>query len=68
MLYGANEEAKKNLSAKRRKKGRFYFRSRPGGIISFWPPAPIWQTVFFRLARSMVHLEKDQGKIPFSLG
>jgi len=67
LLHGANEEAKK-ISLQKTKDGKVLFSVEARG--NYQLPAPSAQLAdrVFSLARSMVHLEKDQGKIPFSLG
>jgi hypothetical protein len=67
LLYGANEEAKK-ISLQKSKEGKVLFSVEARGNYQLLPPSvPLAERVF-SLARSMVHLDKDRGKIPFSLG
>jgi hypothetical protein len=67
LLYGANEEAQK-ISLQKSKEGKVLFSVEARG--NYQLPAPSGQLAerVFTLARSMVHLDRDQGQIPFSLG
>ncbi|KPK84798.1 MAG: hypothetical protein AMJ94_19780 [Deltaproteobacteria bacterium SM23_61] len=67
LLYGANEEAKK-ISLQKSKEGKVLLSVEARG--NYRLPAPSAQLAerVFSLARSMVHLDEDQGKVPFSLG
>jgi hypothetical protein len=67
LLYGANEEAKK-ISLQKAKDGKVLFSVEARGNYQLLAPSAQLADRVFSLARSMVHLEKDQGKIPFSLG
>jgi hypothetical protein len=67
LLYGANEEAKK-ISLQKTKEGKVHFSVEARGNYQLLAPSAQLADRVFSLARSMVHLEKDQGKIPFSLG
>jgi len=67
LLYGANEEAKK-ISLQKSKEGKVLFSVEARGNYQLLAPSAHLADRVFSLARSMVHLDKDQGKIPFSLG
>jgi hypothetical protein len=67
MLYGANEEAKK-ISLQKSKEGKVSFSVEARGNYQLLAPGAQMADRVFSLARSMVHLDKEQGKIPFSLG
>ena len=67
MLYGANEEAKK-ISLQKSNQGKVLFSVEARGNYQLIPPSGHLADKIFSVARSMVHLDKDQGKIPFSLG
>jgi hypothetical protein len=67
LLYGANEEAKK-ISLQKSKQGKVLFSVEARGNYQIVPPSGHLADKIFSVARSMVHLDKDQGKIPFSLG
>ena len=67
LLYGANEEAKK-ISLQKTKDGKVLFSVEARGNYQLLAPSAQLADRVFSLARSMVHLETDQGKIPFSLG
>jgi hypothetical protein len=67
LLYGANEEAKK-ISLQKSKEGKVLFSVEARGNYQLFPPSATLADRVFSLARSMVHLDKDRGKIPFSLG
>lgn len=67
MLYGANEEAKK-ISIKKSKEGKVSFSVEARGTYQLPAPDSALADRIFSLARSMVHLDKDQGKISLSLG
>jgi len=67
LLYGANEEAKR-ISLQRSKEGKVLLSVEARG--SYQLPAPSAQVAdrIFSIARSITHIEKDQGKSLFSLG
>ena len=67
MLYGANEEAKK-ISMQKSKEGKVSFSVEARGTYQLPAPDSSLADRIFSLARSMVHLDKDQGKISLSLG
>src|SRR5512136_1362578 len=67
LLYGANEEANK-ISLQKSNQGKVLFSVEARGNYQLIPPSGHLADKIFSVARSMVHLDKDQGKIPFSLG
>ena len=67
LLFGANEEAKK-ISLQKTKDGKVLFSVEARGNYQLPAPRAHLADRVFSLARSMVHLDQDQGKIPFSLG
>ena len=67
MLYGANEEAKK-ISMQKSKEGKVSLSVEARGKYQLPAPDSALADRIFTLARSMVHLDKDKGKIPLSLG
>ena len=67
LLYGANEEAKK-ISLQKAKDGKVSFSVEARGNYQLVAPSGQLADRVFTLARSMVHMDKDQGQIPFSLG
>jgi len=67
LLYGANEEVKK-ISLQKSKEGKVLFSVEARGNYQLLAPSAQLAEGVFSLARSMVHLDKDQGRIPFSLG
>ena len=67
VLYGANEEAKKILLQKSTE-GKVLFSVEVRGNYQLFALGAVLAERIFSLARSMVHLDKDQGKIPLSLG
>jgi hypothetical protein len=67
MLYGANEEAKK-ISLQKSKEGKVSFSVEARGNYQLPAPGSALTDRILYLARSLVHMDKDQGKIPLSLG
>lgn len=67
LLYGANEEAKK-ISLQKSNQGKVLFSVEARGNYQLTPPSEHMADKVFSVARSMVYLDKDEGKIPFSLG
>ncbi len=67
LLYGANEEARK-ISLQKSREGKVLFSVEARGNYQLPPPAPHLAERIFSVARSLVHLDQDRGKIPFSLG
>ena len=67
MLYGANEEAKK-ISLQKSKEAKVLFSVEARGKYQLPAPGSALTDRIFYLARSLAHVEKDQSKIPLSLG
>ena len=67
ILYGATQEIKK-FSLQKRKEGRVLFSVEGKGSYQLPPPAPEIADRIFSITRSIMHLEEDQGTMPFSLG
>jgi hypothetical protein len=67
LLYGANEEARK-ISLQKSKEGKVLLSVEARGNYQLPAPAAPLAEKIFSVARSMVHLDEDRGKIPFSLG
>ncbi len=67
LLYGANEEAKK-ISLQRSKEGRVSLAVDARGNYQLPPPSAEVADRVFSIARSIIHIDKDQGKSPLSLG
>ena len=66
-LYGANEEAKK-ISLQKSKEGKVVFSVEARGNYQLPPPSAQMADRVFSIVRSIAHIDKDQGKIPLSLG
>ena len=67
LLYGANEEANR-ISLQRSQEGKVLFSVEARGNYQLPPPSgPLAERVI-AIARSIVHLDKDQGKSLLSLG
>jgi hypothetical protein len=67
LLYGANEEAKK-ISLQRSKEGKVSLAVEARGNYQLPPPNAEVADRVFSIARSITHIDKDQGKSPLSLG
>jgi len=67
LLYGANEEAKK-ISLQRSKEGKVSLAVDARGNYQLPPPGAKLADRVFSIARSITHIDKDQGKSPLSLG
>ena len=67
LLYGANEEAKR-ISLQRSKEGKVLFSVEARGNYQLHPPSAPMADRVFSIARSITHIDKDQGKSPLSLG
>jgi hypothetical protein len=67
ILYGATQEIK-NFSLKKGRDGKVLFSVEGKGSYQLPPPRPQIADRIFSIARSIMHLEKDQGALPFSLG
>jgi hypothetical protein len=67
ILYGATQEIKK-FSLKKGKDGKVLFSAEGKGAYQLPAPRPQVADRIFSIARSIMHLEEDQGTLPFSLG
>jgi hypothetical protein len=67
ILYGANEDAKK-ITLQRSGEGKSLFSVEARGNYQLPPPSAQVADRIFSIARSITHLDKDQGKEPLSLG
>ena len=66
ILYGANEDAKKITL--RSGEGKILFSVEARGNYQLPPPSAQVADRIFSIARSITHIDKDQGKEPLSLG
>ena len=67
LLYGANEEAQK-IFLQRTKEGKVLLSVEARGNYQLLPPSVPMADRIFSIARAITHIDKDRGKIPFSLG
>ena len=67
LLYGANEEAKR-ISLQRSKEGKVLFSVEARGSYQLPPPSAQLADRVISIARSITHIEEDQGQEPLSLG
>ena len=67
ILYGANEDAKK-ITLQRSREGKSLFSVEARGSYQLPPPGAQVADRIFSIARSITHLDEDQGKEPLSLG
>jgi len=67
LLYGANEEAKR-ISLQRSTEGKVLLSVEARGNYQLLPPSVQLADRIFSIARAITHIDKDRGKIPFSLG
>jgi hypothetical protein len=67
ILYGATQEIK-NFSIKKGKDGKVLFALQGKGAYQLPPPPPPVADRIFSIARSIMHLQEDEGTLPFSLG
>ncbi len=67
LLYGVNEDAKK-ISLQRSREGKILFSVEARGNYQLPPPGAELADRVFSIARSITHIEKDQGKSSLSLG
>jgi hypothetical protein len=67
IFYGAAEKAKK-ISIERSKEGKVLFTVDSKGKYQLPPPSPEVADRIFSIARSITHIDEDQGKEPVSLG
>ena len=67
IFYGASEKAKK-ISIKRSKDGKVLFTVDARGQYQLPPPSTAVADRVISIARSITHIEDDQGREPVSLG
>lgn len=67
LLYGANEDAKR-ISLHRSQEGKVLFSVEARGKYQLPSPSVLVADRVFSIARSITHIDKDQGKSPLSLG
>ncbi|MBP1716362.1 MAG: hypothetical protein H6Q42_4565 [Deltaproteobacteria bacterium] len=67
ILHGATQEIKK-FAIKKGKDGKVLFALEGKGTYQLPPPRAEIADRIFAIARSIMHLEEDQGAMPFSLG
>ncbi len=67
ILYGANEDAKK-ITLQRSREGKSLFSVEARGNYQLPPPSAQVADRIFSIARSITHIDEDQGKEPLSLG
>jgi hypothetical protein len=67
IFYGASEKAK-NISIQRLKEGKVLFTVEARGKYQLPPPSAQVADRVISIARSITHMDKDQGKEPVSMG
>lgn len=67
IFYGASEKAKK-VSLQRSKDGRVFFTVDGKGKYQLPPPTDELADRVISIARSITHVEEDQGKLPVAMG
>jgi len=67
IFYGASEKAKK-VSIQRSKEGKVLFTVEAGGKYQLPPPSVRVADRIISIARSITHIDEDQGKEPISMG
>ncbi len=67
ILHGATQEIK-NFSLKKGKDGKVLFALEGKGTYQLPPPRPQVADRIFSIARSIMHLQEDEGTLPLSLG
>jgi hypothetical protein len=67
IFYGASEKAKK-ISIQRSKDGKVLFTVDARGKYQLPPPGPKVAERIISIARSITHIDGDQGKEPVSMG
>jgi len=67
IFYGASEKVK-NISLQRLKDGRVLFTVQGRGNEQLPPPSPPTAERIISIARSITHIDEDQGKLPVSMG
>ena len=67
IFYGASEKAKR-ISIERSKEGRVLFIVEARGHYQLPPPSAQVANRIISIARSITHIDEDQGKVPVSFG
>jgi len=67
ILYGATQEIR-SFSIKTETDGKVLFSLLGKGAYQLPPPRPQVAARIFSIARSIMHLQEDEGILPFSLG
>ena len=67
IFYGASEKVK-TVSIQRSKDGKVLFAVEARGKYQLPPPSPQVADRIISIARSITHIEEDQGKEPVSMG
>ncbi len=67
IFYGASEKAKK-MSIERSKDGKVRFGVEARSKYKLLPPDPKVADRIIAIARSITHIDEDQGELPVSLG
>jgi hypothetical protein len=67
IFYGTTEKAKK-ISIERSKEGKVLFTVNSKGRYQLPPPSPEVADRIISIARSITHIDEDEGKEPVSLG
>jgi hypothetical protein len=67
IFYGASEKAKK-ISLERSKDGKVRFGVEARGKYKLPPPGPKVADRIISIARSITHIDEDQGTVPVSMG
>ena len=67
IFYGATEKAKR-ISIQRSKEGKVVFSVDSKGQYQLPPPSPQIADRIISIARSITHIDADQGKEPLSMG
>ena len=67
IFYGASEKAK-SISLRSSKDGKVLFKVDAKGTYQLPPPGTKVANRIISIARSITHIDKDQGKLPVSLG
>jgi len=67
IFYGAAEKAKK-ISIQRSKDGKVFFSVDSRGHYQLPPPSPQLADRIIAIARSITHIDTDQGREPLSMG
>lgn len=67
IFYGASEKAKK-ISIQRSKDGKVLFTVDARGKFQLPPPTTQLADRVISIARAITHIDKDQGKLPVSMG